>query len=138
MKNAWEIRWKNVKYGKNQPREKTINPSCLNVLKATIFFPSVSIKPETEAKNIVIRPNKQRKDRTFFLSNLFKYLKIKKIPAVTRVLEWTSALTGVGALIAIGNQLLNGSWADFVKAPKIKIKTIKGFLQRLILNLNKK
>lgn len=35
-------------------------------------------------------------------------LKIKIKPAVTRVLEWTKADTGVGAAIAAGNQPLKG------------------------------
>jgi len=44
----------------------------------------------------------------------------KNIPAVTKVLEWTKAETGVGAAIASGNQLENGNWALFVKQPNIK------------------
>lgn len=43
------------------------------------------------------------------------------MPAVTSVLLCTKAETGVGALIAMGNQLLNGACALFVKQPKIKI-----------------
>lgn len=36
-------------------------------------------------------------------------------PAVTKVEEWTNALTGVGAAMAAGSQELNGYWALFVK-----------------------
>jgi hypothetical protein len=39
---------------------------------------------------------------------------MRKTPAVTRVEEWTKALTGVGAAIAAGSQLENGICADFV------------------------
>lgn len=39
---------------------------------------------------------------------------IKKIPAVTKVDEWTKAEIGVGADIAIGSQAENGNWALFV------------------------
>ena len=42
-------------------------------------------------------------------------LMIMKMPAVTRVLEWTRALIGVGALIAIGSQTLKGIWALLVR-----------------------
>ena len=37
-------------------------------------------------------------------------------PAVTRVEEWTSALTGVGAAMAAGNHLLKGYCALLVMA----------------------
>jgi len=49
---------------------------------------------------------------------------IKKIPAVTRVDEWTNALTGVGAAIAAGNQHLKGNWALLVQEHKSNIKEI--------------
>jgi hypothetical protein len=38
----------------------------------------------------------------------------RKIPAVTRVEEWTKAETGVGAAIAAGSQAENGIWALLV------------------------
>lgn len=44
---------------------------------------------------------------------------IKNTPAVTRVDEWTRALTGVGAAIAAGSQLENGIWALFVIAARV-------------------
>jgi hypothetical protein len=40
-------------------------------------------------------------------------------PAVTKVLLCTSALTGVGAAIAAGSQLIKGNWALLVKAARI-------------------
>ena len=36
------------------------------------------------------------------------------MPAVTKVEEWTKALTGVGAAIAAGSQHLKGNWALLV------------------------
>jgi hypothetical protein len=71
-----------------------------------------AINPET---SIVINPAVTRTGcvcikKTIYFSN-------KKTPAVTRVLLWTKAETGVGALIAIGSQLLKGTWALLVKAP---------------------
>ena len=44
----------------------------------------------------------------------------KKIPAVTRVEEWTNALIGVGALIALGSHAINGNTALLVEANKNK------------------
>lgn len=41
-------------------------------------------------------------------------------PAVTKVDEWTKADTGVGAAMALGNQVENGIWALFVN-PAIDI-----------------
>lgn len=46
-----------------------------------------------------------------------------KIPAVTRVEEWTMAEMGVGADIAAGNQAVIGNWALFVMAQIIIIVT---------------
>lgn len=130
LKNACLRRWKKQLKGKLQPKEKIINPNCLKVLKAIIFFPSISKIPDKEAKNIVVIPNKDRKKRKNFKRK--KYFKIIKIPAVTKVLEWTKALTGVGALIAKGNQVLKGIWADFVKEENKKINKII-FIFKIIL-----
>lgn len=44
---------------------------------------------------------------------------MRNTPAVTRVEEWTRADTGVGAAIAAGSQLENGSWALFVIAASV-------------------
>lgn len=43
---------------------------------------------------------------------------------MTKVDEWTSADTGVGAAIAAGSQEENGIWALFVIAAKIMIGII--------------
>lgn len=45
------------------------------------------------------------------------------MPAVTSVDEWTRADTGVGAAIAAGSQLENGTWALFVIAA-IRMKRV--------------
>lgn len=42
---------------------------------------------------------------------------------MTRVEEWTSADTGVGAAIAAGNQLEKGAWALLVMAARVIHKT---------------
>ena len=56
-----------------------------------------------------------------------------KIPATTRVEEWTSDLTGVGAAIAIGNHLWKGICALFAKiANKIIIQNHGENLKSLI------
>ena len=40
------------------------------------------------------------------------------MPAVTKVEECTNALTGVGAAMAKGSQVTNGTWALLVAAPR--------------------
>lgn len=52
----------------------------------------------------------------------------RNTPAVTRVEEWTSALTGVGAAMAAGSQGENGIWALFVIAA-IKIAMVRNDLR---------
>lgn len=58
----------------------------------------------------------------------------KKVPAVTRVEEWTRAEMGVGAAMAAGSQAENGNCALFVHAAmQMKIKVIK-VLEKLNMN----
>lgn len=56
-----------------------------------------------------------------------------KSPAVTRVLECTSALMGVGALIAAGSQTLKGNCALLVRQAKIKRKVKHLFILLLFI-----
>jgi len=58
-------------------------------------------------------------------------------PPVTRVLLWTKALTGVGALIAFGNHDPRGYWALLLK--DVKIMNIIGinFIQYSGIRMNK-
>lgn len=53
----------------------------------------------------------------------FSFIRIK-IPAVTKVEEWTKEEIGVGADIAIGSQTPNGIWELLVINPIKKIKKI--------------
>lgn len=98
---------------------------CLKVENAIIFFESVSC--------IAIRPdinNVQTAIMNKFSSILFNNSKnriIMKIPAVTKVDEWTKADTGVGAAIAFGNQEEKGIWALFVIAVMMKIVIVITF-----------
>lgn len=50
----------------------------------------------------------------------------RNTPAVTRVDEWTRAETGVGAAIAAGSQLENGTCALLVIAAKVIVSIIRG------------
>ncbi len=72
------------------------------------------------AINIVIREivNNQKKEN---LTTRLKRIN-KKIPAVTRVEEWTKEETGVGAAIAAGNQDEKGTWALLVIKVNIMAK----------------
>ena len=54
------------------------------------------------------------------------------MPAVTRVDEWTRALTGVGAAIAAGSQAEKGSWALLVKlARRIRVTRVLSWIKEL-------
>lgn len=46
---------------------------------------------------------------------------------MTRVDECTRAETGVGAAMAAGSQLMNGSWALFVMAAAVTLRRMKMF-----------
>lgn len=59
---------------------------------------------------------------------------IRKIPAVTKVDEWTSAEIGVGADIAIGNQAEKGNWALFVHLANININIVSRVGSSFILS----
>lgn len=123
LNKACLIKW--IKEIKPKPKPKVTieKPICDNVLKATTFFKSSSTKAVILEKNIVNKPMIKIILITFFcIIKLLKFInKIK--PAVTNVLLWTKELTGVGALIALGNQLLNGNWALLVKAVNNNNKT---------------
>ena len=52
-----------------------------------------------------------------FILMMIMFIRISKYtPAVTRVEEWTSADTGVGAAMAAGSHAENGIWALLVQA----------------------
>lgn len=112
------------KTNKNPPkdRETYISPNCLNVERATTFFPSHSLIAE---KLAVIKVNKPKIIHKMLL-NIKTCLKRinNQIPAVTKVELCTKALTGVGAAIAAGNHLVKGTWALLVIVKIIKIIVI--------------
>lgn len=85
-----------------------------------IFFISISLIAMIPAISIVtVAVNKSiLLNRSDFISVGENRIK-RKTPAVTRVEEWTSAETGVGAAIAAGSQAENGIWALFVIAATI-------------------
>lgn len=127
FKNACVTRWKKVKVGKFNLKVVTMNPSWLKVDKATIFFRSISKQALILARMEVIIANLVRR----VMLILFKagWNRINKYtPAVTKVEEWTKALTGVGAAIAAGSQAEKGIWALLVILAKITKKIIKGSL----------
>jgi len=101
-------------------RERNSKPSCLSVESATIFLKSFSTKAVSLA-TIRVKSPKQVQIKILPLS-IDPNRTITQIPAVTRVELCTSALTGVGAAIAAGNQLIKGHWALLVKATTTKVK----------------
>lgn len=97
-----------------------IKPNCLKVDRATTFLPSTSISAAILASTSVVVPN----INNALTKDILACLKRTKsqTPAVTRVELCTKALTGVGAAIAAGNQLVKGTCALLVKVTRIKQK----------------
>lgn len=122
LNRACVIKWKNAILGIFIARLYIIVPNWLNVDRAIIFFMSHSVRALSPAIQAVRAAENRRRNSkgTEFLIKLKKRIKIK-IPAVTRVEEWTRAETGVGAAIAAGSQLIKGNWALFVIAAVISI-----------------
>lgn len=112
--------WKNARFGIFIPMLIIIRPSWLRVERAIIFFISHSVIALRPAINMVVVPIIK-----IICLNMGRWLRklwnriSKNTPAVTRVEEWTRALTGVGAAIAAGNHLEKGIWALFVIAATI-------------------
>jgi len=100
-------------------------PSCLRVDKAITFFISHSAIAANPAVHAVIAAANSKiysRAGTNFSEGKNR-IKIK-IPAVTRVEEWTRAETGVGAAIAAGSHLIKGNCALLVIAATINIDAI--------------
>lgn len=77
--------------------------------RATIFLMSISAQAQKPAISIVALPIGSIHSNLNLLNRINRYT-----PAVTRVEEWTRALTGVGAAIADGSQEEKGIWALLV------------------------
>lgn len=122
---AWVIKWNIASFGKPKAILAIITPSCLKVDSAIIFFKSHSVIADRPAINIVMEAviNKVGWNHGKEEANGKNRIS-KKIPAVTRVDEWTSADTGVGAAIAAGSHLEKGICALLVIAASIIDKTI--------------
>ena len=120
LKKAWDNKWKKVKIKVPNLKIIIINPSWFKVLSAITFFISFSKNEQNPETKKVATPKKKSIDSINFTQNKELYLIKIKMPAVTRVLEWTRALVGVGAAIAWGNHELKGNWALFVIKPKKK------------------
>lgn len=100
-------------------------PSWLSVDRAIIFFISHSAIAADPAMHAVMAALKRRINwrEGIFCRVLKKRIRINT-PAVTRVEEWTSADTGVGAAMAAGSQLMNGNCALLVIAAMINKEAI--------------
>ena len=101
-----------------------ITPNWLRVDKAITFFMSNSRIAPSPAINIVKTPTNikyfnKSKDINKKLKRISRYT-----PAVTRVEEWTSAETGVGAAIAAGSQAEKGICALLVILAQIRMTKI--------------
>jgi hypothetical protein len=114
LNKAWHNRWKKQKNTKPWLRENIMNPNWLKVEKAIIFFMSHSKLAQIPAINIVVNDNTNNK-LLIIKTTPLKRSK-RKIPAVTKVEEWTKEETGVGAAIAAGSHEEKGIWALLVIA----------------------
>jgi len=128
LNKAWVNKWKKTNFENPKDKILIINPNCLKVDNAIIFFKSNSKLAQIPAINIVSPPiNKRIDPNKEFNIKILKRIN-KYTPAVTKVEEWTKAETGVGAAIAAGNQDEKGIWALLVIAA-IKIKTAIIFIE---------
>lgn len=125
LNKAWAKVCKRAIINEPLERKNKIILICLIVEKATIFFKSISNTPKIPPnKKVKILKTKSKLKIKFNLKKSFNLKKIK-IPAVTKVEEWTIAEIGVGADIAAGSQEEKGNWALLVKRHKKKIKITK-------------
>jgi len=133
LNKAWTTRWKKANSINPNLQILIIIPKLERVDNAIIFFRSNSFRAQRPAKRVVKEEIKKIKFliHQWLKTNSWKRI-VKKTPAVTKVDEWTKALTGVGAAIAAGSQALNGIWALFVIAAKIR-KTLTIFASLLPL-----
>jgi len=108
LNNACAIKWKKQKFLNPSPNKIIIMPSCLRVERAITFLRSDSKMAQMLEISIVKIPvmKIKYKELSFIKSNKRN---IKNTPAVTKVEEWTSEETGVGAAIAKGSHLEKGS-----------------------------
>lgn len=122
LKQACLTKWKKEINIFPKPNDNIKNPSWESVLKAITFLKSGSNKAQTLANNIVKSPTENIKTIIIKEDKTILYFINKNKPAVTSVLLWTKALTGVGADIALGSHLLKGNWALLVKLVSTRIK----------------
>jgi len=113
-----------VKKGFILPKERSKNPICERVVKATIFLRSNLISALKDPNKIVVNPSIIKLIFRFKIEYHNLNLKFKTIPEVTKVLECTRAEVGVGAAIAAGNQDLKGKIALLVIIIKNKTNSI--------------
>lgn len=106
-----------------------MTPNWLRVERAMTFFRSNSIRADIPAISMVreAKRSKNGLNRELVLRN-GKNRNTRNTPAVTRVDEWTSAETGVGAAIAAGSHLENGIWALFVIAARERQAITQGLV----------
>lgn len=122
LANACISRWNKQTKGAPADKDININPNCLKVDRATTFLPSDSAIAALLATKRVMVPKMNHTNHHIIEVEPNRI--ISQIPAVTKVELWTRALTGVGAAMAAGSQLVKGTCALLVQAViKNKLKT---------------
>lgn len=121
LKKAWVQMWRKASWGWFSPMVTIINPSWLEVEKATIFLMSFWVRAQVAVKRVVKAPRHRQSVRADGLFSRRGEIRIsKKIPATTIVLEWSRAETGVGPSMAEGSHGCRPNWADLPVAAKIR------------------
>lgn len=95
---------KKASWGWPSPIVTIINPSWLDVEKATIFLMSFWVKAQVAVNKVVKAPRHKQMVREAGLFSIRGLIRInRKMPATTMVLECSRAETGVGPSIAEGS-----------------------------------
>lgn len=124
LKKAWNIIWINEILIIPILNLNRINPIWDKVEKAIAFLKSIIDKANIPAKKNVSNLNIIINIWTSLIKKKYSIFINIKIPAVTKVDEWTKEEIGVGADIAKGSQTPKGIWHLLVIKPKKIIKNI--------------
>src|SRR6201992_3467946 len=98
---------------------------------------SLFTMPRRPMKNAVVAPMTRMNDMVVSdSSNSGDIRATMKMPAVTMVAAWISAVIGVGPSIESGSQTCSGTWADLPMAPMNRQMQISVMALTLVLEVS--
>lgn len=104
LKNVCMQMWRKARWGWLIPRVTIIRPNWLEVENATNFLVAFWVSAQIAVNRVVIAPKHSMAVRMVLLLEISRWNRISRnTPAITIVLEWRSADTGVGPSIAEGS-----------------------------------